>query len=102
MLSYRMVFRKAWPAGAAALLGLLVWTTPVVAQDADLYGPSPQNASQGGTIAVASIVEPPGLDPFHQGADARIQISVLMYQGLMYEDPSGTAKPLLAESYSMS
>jgi peptide/nickel transport system substrate-binding protein len=101
MLGYRMV-STSWAAGAAALLGLLVWTTPVVAQDADLYGPSPQNASQGGTIAVASIVEPPGLDPFHQGADARIQISVLMYQGLMYEDPSGTAKPLLAESYSMS
>jgi peptide/nickel transport system substrate-binding protein len=95
-------YRELRHAVAAALLGLLASTAPVAAQDNDLYGPATQNAGRGGTINVGSLVEPPGLDPFHQAADARIQISVLMYQGLMYEDPSGVAKPLLAESYAMS
>jgi peptide/nickel transport system substrate-binding protein len=69
---------------------------------AGVYGSAPEDAPRGGSLTVGSIVEPPALDPFHQGADARIQVSVLMYQGLMYEDPSGTAKPLLAESYEVS
>ena len=32
---------------------------------------------------------------FRQAADARIRVSVLMYQGLFYEDQSGIARPLL-------
>jgi len=66
------------------------------------YAPITEGAQQGGSLAVGSLVEPPALNPYHQGADARIQVSVLMYQGLMYEHPSGTAQPLLAESYEIS
>jgi len=51
---------------------------------------------------MGSLVEPPGLDPFHQGADARIRVTVLMYQGLFYEAANGEAMPLLAESYEVS
>ena len=51
---------------------------------------------------MGSLVEPPGLDPFHQAADARIRLTVLMYQGLFYESPDGEAMPLLAESYDVS
>lgn len=69
---------------------------------ADLYGPKPNDAVRGGKLTIGSLVEPPALDPFHQAADARIQVSVLMYQGLMYEDPSGIAQPLLAESMTVS
>jgi peptide/nickel transport system substrate-binding protein len=68
----------------------------------DLYGPIPQNARTGGTLTMGSLIEPPGLDPFHQGADARIRVSVLMYQGLFYEAATGEAMPLLAESYEVS
>jgi peptide/nickel transport system substrate-binding protein len=69
---------------------------------ADLYGPEAKDARQGGTLTVGSLVEPPGLDPFHQGADARIRVTVLMYQGLFYEAVGGEAAPLLAESYQLS
>jgi peptide/nickel transport system substrate-binding protein len=68
----------------------------------DLYGPPAPNARTGGSVTVASLTEPPSLDPFHQAADARIQYSGLMYQGLMYESPSGTALPLLAKSVDTS
>jgi peptide/nickel transport system substrate-binding protein len=72
------------------------------AGDTDLYGPAAENAKTGGSVTVASLTEPPALDPFHQSADARIQYSVLMYQGLMYESASGTALPLLAEKVDVS
>ena len=69
---------------------------------AELYGPEAKDARQGGTLTVGSLVEPPGLEPFHQGADARIRVTVLMYQGLFYEAVDGEAAPLLAESYEAS
>jgi peptide/nickel transport system substrate-binding protein len=69
---------------------------------AELYGPTPQNPTRGGTLNIGQLVEPPGLDPFHQAADARIRVSVLMYQGLFYESPTGDAVPLLAEGYEVS
>ena len=69
---------------------------------AELYGPDAKDARQGGTLTVGSLVEPPGLDPFHQGADARIRVTVLMYQGLFYEAVDGEAAPLLAKSYEVS
>jgi peptide/nickel transport system substrate-binding protein len=74
----------------------------LTAGENDLYGPPPSDAKTGGTVTVASLTEPPALDPFHQAADARIQYSGLMYQGLMYESSSGTALPLLAESVDVS
>lgn len=69
---------------------------------AELYGPEAKDARHGGTLTVGSLVEPPGLDPFHQGADARIRVTVLMYQGLFYEAVDGEAAPLLAKSYEVS
>ena len=69
---------------------------------AELYGPEAKDARQGGTLTVGSLVEPPGLDPFHQGADARIRVTVLMYQGLFYEAVDGEAAALLAQSYEVS
>lgn len=82
---------------AAALLA-----APSQAADTDLYGPVAANAVQGGTLNFGSLVEPPGLDPYHQGSDARIRFTVLMYQGLFYEAADGRALPLLAESYETS
>lgn len=81
-------------ATAAALLG--------PAHAADLYGPKAVGAKSGGTLNMGLLVEPPGLDPFHQAADARIRLTVLMYQGLFYESPDGAAAPLLAEGYDLS
>src|ERR687884_1774436 len=67
-----------------------------------LYGPKDPKAQRGGTLTFGSLVEPPGMDPFHQGADARIRFTVVMYQGLYYEAPNGQAMPLLAESHTVS
>jgi peptide/nickel transport system substrate-binding protein len=83
-------------AGAALIAG------PAHADDAALYGKTDSAAKRGGKLTVGSLVEPPALDPFHQAADARIAVSGLMYQGLMYEDPSGTPQPLLATGYTVS
>ena len=69
---------------------------------ADIYGPVAKEARIGGTLNLGSLVEPPGLDPFHQAADARIRFTVLMYQGLFYEGANGEAVPLLAQSYEVS
>jgi len=69
---------------------------------AELYGPKPSGAKTGGTLNMGLLVEPPGLDPFHQAADARIRLTVLIYQGLFYESPDGTAMPLLAEGFDLS
>ncbi|MGG5811236.1 ABC transporter substrate-binding protein [Falsiroseomonas sp. CW058] len=69
---------------------------------ADFYGPADPQARRGGTLTVAIANEPPNLDPFHQAGDARTAVTVLMYQGLMYEHPSGEARPLLAEAMEIS
>jgi peptide/nickel transport system substrate-binding protein len=81
---------------------LLACVAAFGASAAELYGPEAKDARQGGTLTVGSLVEPPGLDPFHQGADARIRVTVLMYQGLFYEAVDGEAAPLLAQSYEVS
>ena len=87
-------------AQAAVLLSCsALIATPTLAEP---YGPSPDNPKQGGSLNLGSLVEPPALDPFHQAADARIRVSVLVYQGLLYEDASGVAQPLLAEQYEVS
>lgn len=93
--------RSAWRRLAGALcVGVALCAAPLVqAADAPLYGPVATNAAKGGTLTFGSLVEPPGLDPFHQAADARIRFTVLVYQGLFYEGPEGQAIPLLAESY---
>ncbi|EAR50248.1 ABC transporter substrate binding protein [Oceanicola granulosus HTCC2516] len=86
--------------GAAVTAVALALAAPAFAQD--LYGPIPDDPNMGGTLNMGLLVEPPGLDPFHQAADARIQMTVLMYQGLFYEGADGEAMPLLAESYEVS
>jgi peptide/nickel transport system substrate-binding protein len=68
----------------------------------DVYGPPADSPVKGGTVTVASLTEPPSLDPYHQASDARIQYTTLMYQGLMYESASGTALPLLAKKVKLS
>ena len=92
--------RKLLSRSVAASLFCLAALSGVKAED--LYGPISENARNGGTLTMGSLVEPPGLDPFHQGADARIRVTVLVYQGLFYEATSGEAMPLLAESYEAS
>lgn len=82
--------------GALALPGIAVAQQAAI--DPLLYGPTDPAARRGGRVTIGSLVEPPALDPFRQAADARIRVSVLMYQGLFYEDQSGVARPLLAES----
>lgn len=71
------------------------------AQEEPPYGPNPAEEIRGGTLTVGSLVEPPALDPFHQGADARIQVTTLIYQGLFYEGMTGPV-PLLATGYEVS
>ncbi len=93
--SYR--WRFAFLLGAIISLGIVA---PGGAQDARIYGKSDPAAKSGGRMVVGSLTEPPALDPYHQGADARIRVTVLSYQGLFYEDASGEAVPLLAESYT--
>lgn len=90
--------RVVVPLVSAAALVLAV----TVSAKADLYGPIPDDPRMGGTLEVGMLVEPPALDPFHQAADARIRVTVLMYQGLFYEAETGEAIPLLAESYEIS
>jgi peptide/nickel transport system substrate-binding protein len=87
---------------AASFFCLATLTGASAVKAEDLYGPIPQNPRAGGTLNMGSLVEPPGLDPFHQGADARIRVTVLMYQGLFYEAANGEAMPLLAESSEVS
>lgn len=84
---------------SAAALGISV---AGYAHAADLYGPVADSPKMGGTLNMGLLLEPPGLDPFHQAADARIRVTVLVYQGLFYEAADGEAVPLLAESYEVS
>lgn len=86
--------------GAAMISVMAVLPTP--AQEVSLYGPAAENPVTGGRLNMGLLLEPPGFDPFHQAADARIRLSVLVYQGLFYESPDGSAAPLLAESYELS
>ncbi|MCO6415776.1 ABC transporter substrate-binding protein [Siccirubricoccus sp. KC 17139] len=94
------------PRRAALSLALAGFVLPAGAQQAPadplLYGPTDPKAKRGGRVTIGSLVEPPALDPFRQAADARIRVSVLMYQGLFFEDQTGVARPLLAESASPS
>lgn len=93
--------REGWRRRSVLAAGLLLaasGTGSRAARAAEPYGAKDAKARQGGTLTIGSLVEPPGLDPFHQNAEARIAVSVLMYQSLMYEDSSGTPQPLLAES----
>ena len=92
--------RTVLAALAASWLGCTALAGPAGA--AELYGPAASGAKAGGTLNLGSLVEPPGLDPFHQAADARIRFTVLMYQGLFYEGADGEAAPLLAESVQVS
>jgi ABC-type transport system substrate-binding protein len=85
-----------------ALAGLALGAGAALADQHLLYGESDPEAKPGGALMFGSLVEPPALDPYHQAADARLRISVLMYQGLMYEAGDGIAQPLLAESYEAS
>src|SRR5215213_4974719 len=87
---------------AASLVCLAAGATMAPLSAADLYGPVAKEARSGGTLTFGSLVEPPGLDPFHQAADARIRFTVLVYQGLFYEGPDGRAVPMLAQSYDVS
>lgn len=76
----------------ALLAGLALAGLPRAAAASDdlLYGPTDPQARRSGRVTVGSLVEPPALDPFRQAADARIRVSVLMYQGLFFEDQSGS------------
>lgn len=85
----------------ATMLSLLA-LVPASADEISLYGPAAENAVTGGRLNMGLLLEPPGFDPFHQAADARIRLSVLVYQGLFYETPEGSVLPLLAESYEMA
>ena len=69
----------------AATAALAFWAGAGVAQD---------------SITIAMQLEPPNLDPFHQAGDARTAVTVLMYQGLMYEHPSGAARPQTSSARS--
>ena len=102
MIRTTQTHRLRRAAAGIFLTGAALLAAPSQAADTDLYGPAAANAVQGGTLNFGSLVEPPGLDPYHQGSDARIRFTVLMYQGLFYEGADGRALPLLAESYETS
>ena len=86
---------------ATALAGLIA-AGPSLADDPLTYGKTDPQAKRGGKVTVGSLIEPPSLDPFNQGADARIRVTGLMYQGLFWEDQTGVARPLLALSSQVS
>ncbi len=89
-LAASLLLAASFAAGSAAV------------QAEDLYGSAMEGANRGGTLNVGLLVEPPGLDPFHQAAEARIRLTVLIYQGLFYEGAGGEPIPLLAESWEVS
>ncbi len=94
----RVSRRTALAMGCAAVAVAMAGT----GRAAEIYGPPATDAKSGGTLNMGVLVEPPGLDPFHQAADARIRLTVLIYQGLFYESPTGEAVPLLAEGFELS
>lgn len=88
---------------AALILGLVGMT--FAQQDHgvnEIYGEAVDAASSGGEIVVGTVYEPPSLDPIHNQADATTAVAVLMYQGLVYTDWSGTIRPLLATGWEVS
>ncbi|MCC7271899.1 MAG: ABC transporter substrate-binding protein [Alphaproteobacteria bacterium] len=87
---------------AAGLSAMVLAALPALADDALVYGKTDPQARRGGKVTVGSLIEPPSLDPFLQGADARIRVTGLMYQGLFFEDQAGIPRPLLAESVEVS
>lgn len=95
------ITRRATMLGTAGLLAA-PGLARAQAQAHDIYGPVDAGARRGGTLTVAIANEPPNLDPFHQAGDARTAVTVLMYQGLMFEHASGEARPLLAERMQIS
>src|SRR3954467_8154900 len=102
-MNFELRFNAARRQTLVALCAGLALSCASVAHAApSLYGPVAAGAVKGGTLSFGSLVEPPGLDPFHQAADARIKFTVLVYQGLFYEGADGTAEPLLADSYEVS
>lgn len=88
--------------GATMFCGAAIAIAAPASAQTPLYGPVAENPTMGGTLNMGLLNEPPALDPFHQAADARIRITVLVYQGLFYEAASGEPAPLLAESYEVS
>jgi peptide/nickel transport system substrate-binding protein len=105
-MPHPMIDRRTALLAGAGLLGTGLSGMPAWAQGAaggeDPYGADDPQARRGGILTIAIANEPPNLDPFHQAGDARTAVTVLMYQGLMFEHASGTAKPLLAESMAIS
>jgi peptide/nickel transport system substrate-binding protein len=95
------ISRRATMLGTAGLIAA-PGASRAQAAAADIYGPIDREARRGGTLTVAIANEPPNLDPFHQAGDARTAVTVLMYQGLMFEHASGEARPLLAERMAIS
>ncbi len=96
-----VTFLSSLRRAAAGVLLSAVALPAFADQTALLYGPDPEEDMRGGSLTFGSLVEPPGLDPFHQGADARIRVTTLIYQGLFYEGDEGPI-PLLAHDYSVS
>ena len=92
-MNFELRSNAAWrPSLVALCAGLVLSCAPVAQAAPALYGPVAAGAVKGGTLSFGSLVEPPGLDPFHQAADARIKFTVLVYQGLFYEGPEGGAE----------
>jgi peptide/nickel transport system substrate-binding protein len=79
-----------------------IFAVPALASDTGLYGPLAASPVSGGVLNFGLLTEPPSLDPFHQAADTRTRLSVLMYQGLFYEGPTGVAVPMLATGYEVT
>jgi len=90
---------RRFAAGLALAAGMAVPATAEISPL--LYGPDPDEERRGGSLTYGSLVEPPALDPFHQGADARIRVTALIYQGLFYEGEEA-AIPLLARDFDIS
>ncbi len=97
-LGWRRLAKRTIGATAISLFA----SVAALADTSKLYGPIADNPVQGGHLNMGLLVEPPGFDPFHQAADARARVSVLVYQGLFFEGADGKAHPLLVESYDVS
>ena len=98
----RTLLQSAAVAPLAGLLGSSLFPQRAMADDSVLYGELDPQAQRGGSLTVGSLIEPPSMDIYHQAGEAVNFIAVLMYQTLVYADPSGTAHPLLAESWEIS
>lgn len=90
---------RAWASLTGAALVCCLTLLPTVIGASTVAAATP---THGGNLIIGTTVETPSLDPFHQGADARIQRTVLMYQGLTWADDSGRIEPLLATGWTLS